>query len=60
LSKDTIKCSCGKSHIILDDDDMNLTCGVKGLISADNVTLVKGKVSCVMCLKEIYIQHDGD
>jgi hypothetical protein len=60
LAKDTIECSCGKSHIILDDDDMNLTCGVKGLCEANNVRLIKGVAYCAICSKDIYTQTHGN
>jgi hypothetical protein len=60
LSLDNIKCSCGKSSIIIDDDSVNLTCGVKGLIEVNNARINKGKVECALCHKEFYEQCHGN
>lgn len=60
MSKDNIKCSCGKSNIVIDDDCLNLTCGVKGLVEINNVRITNGIVICALCHREFYEQTHGN
>ena len=56
-----IECKCGKSFIVLDSTNVDMPCGVVGLVGLTNVYVSSGVVNCAErnCGNELYRQTAG-
>lgn len=46
------------SHVVINTEDNNLTCGIKGIVAGSNIRTFKNKVFCAKCGQTLYVEQN--